>query len=495
MSVHITIEPETRRQWLYRCLFGRRSQQVVFCGLMTLYGHLIAIVVLSIYMRPVQPRQQQFPAATVIAQWTPEEQEPLPPTELHFTPPEIPEGLPTEADAVPVPTLAPDAPNVPAPTAGQASAPLLLDEGKGVQPSPQMLLTNTELKIGGGYEGRTTDARDRLAAARGGSPASERAVELGLNWLAAHQHKNGGWQFDHQHGKCAGKCSHPGTHQSTTAATSLALLAFMGAGQTHREGNYQLVVERGLDYLVSRVVPNSRGGDFQEGTMYAQGLAALALCEAYAITQDNQLHYPAQLALDYIINVQHPLGGWRYFPGQTGDTTVLGSQLLALHSGQLAGLQIPTKSFVLAHEFLDRVQDEGGATYGYQSPGDQPTPSAIGLLCRMHRSWKRTDPRLIAGLEKLAARGPDEQDLYFNYYATQALHHFDGPLWEKWNLAQRDRLIATQVQEGHAAGSWYTPDHHTVAGGRLCDTALAVMILEVYYRHMPLYGHRGAGDF
>jgi hypothetical protein len=85
--------------------------------------------------------------------------------------------------------------------------------------------------------------------------------------------------------------------------------------------------------------------------------------------------------------------------------------------------------------------------------------------------------------------------LYFTYYATQAVHHFDGPLWDEWNRGLRDRLVALQVTQGHAAGSWHTADYHTVAGGRLCDTALAIMILEVYYRHMPLYGFRGAEEF
>ncbi|WP_425617558.1 prenyltransferase/squalene oxidase repeat-containing protein [Anatilimnocola sp. NA78] len=494
MAIQIQVEPESRRDWLYRRLFGRSSRQFVFCALLTVYGHLALIVWLAIYPLPIAPQQFQLPAEVVTVEWSAAEEPPLP-IDLTFTPVEQPTGLPTIADIIPEPTLVFDAPNIASPTPGQTAAPVVVQEaGKGLRPSAPTTLTNTTLKIGGGYEGRTAAARERPVSAHGGSPESEQAVDLGLKWLAAHQHASGGWQFDHRHGKCAGKCSHQGTHQSTTAATSLALLAFLGAGQTHREGRYQPVVERGLEYLVSRIVPNSRGGDLQEGTMYAQGLATLALCEAYALTHDAQLREPAQYALDYIINVQHPLGGWRYFPGQQGDTTVLGGQLLALHSGRLAGLQVPEKSFVLAHEYLDRVQDQDGATYGYQSPGDQPTPSAIGLLCRMYRGWKPTDPRLQTGIDKLSARGPDPQDLYFNYYATQAMHHFGGPEWEKWNRTLRDHLIASQVKTGHAAGSWHTPDHHTVAGGRLCDTALAIMILEVYYRHLPLYGNRGAGD-
>jgi hypothetical protein len=49
-------------------------------------------------------------------------------------------------------------------------------------------------------------------------------------------------------------------------------------------------------------------------------------------------------------------------------------------------------------------------------------------------------------------------------------------------------LIASQATSGHEAGSWHFADPQTSPGGRLCDTTLAIMILEVYYRHLPLYG-------
>jgi hypothetical protein len=471
------------------------ARQFALATFLTIAANLLILVLLaSIWLTIPEPQvaHVEFPFTATFAEPVLETPEEL---SLTFTPPETPIGLPLNADVQPLPALLPDAPDIPAPSAGQPSvAPVHPTEGKGLQHSPSQLLTATELKIGGGYEGRlTASARDRLAAARGGSPASERAVQLGLAWLAAHQRSDGGWSFDLKGTACAGQCSHAGTHQSTTAATALALLAFLGAGQTHETGEYQTVVEQGLNYLRSRIVPSRRGADLQEGSMYAQGLATVALCEAYALSNDADLKAPAQQAIDFIVNVQHPLGGWRYFPGQPGDTTVLGWQLMALQSGQLAGLQIPEHTVPRAHEFLDRVQGEQGATYGYQTSGDQATPTAVGLLCRMYQGWRRSDERLQKGLERLAARGPDLQDLYFTYYATQTLHHAGGPQWETWNKQLRDRLVALQAKEAHEAGSWYTPDYHTVAGGRLCDTALAIMILEVYYRHMPLYD-RGVDD-
>jgi hypothetical protein len=85
-------------------------------------------------------------------------------------------------------------------------------------------------------------------------------------------------------------------------------------------------------------------------------------------------------------------------------------------------------------------------------------------------------------------QGPSKSDIYFNYYATQVLHHLQGPNWKTWNLEMREFLINSQVKSAdHDAGSWYFEDKHGRVGGRLYTTAMAVMTLEVYYRFLPLY--------
>jgi hypothetical protein len=346
---------------------------------------------------------------------------------------------------------------------------------------------------GGGLEGRSNNARSSLVGQRGGTPGSEAAVANGLAWLASHQHNNGGWNFDHREG---GKCDCPdfGTAGTTTGATALALLPFLGAGYTHQHGEHQEVVKKGLYYLQGRMRKAPQGGDFMEGTMYAQGLTAIALCEAYAMTKDPELRPFAQDAIDYICYAQHTEGGWRYFPGQPGDTTVFGWQFMALKSAYLAKLEVPSPVIERASHYLDTVQTNGGANYGYLRPAQDPTPSAVGLLSRMYIGWPHEKPELAKGVSYLAKLGPSKEDMYFNYYATQVLHHYEGPAWEKWNKELREYLIKTQAKNGHARGSWYFPDKHALSGGRLYTTAMCVMILEVYYRHMPLYGEKSVEE-
>lgn len=349
------------------------------------------------------------------------------------------------------------------------------------------LLAGGQTAIGSGLEGRAAGNRGRLALARGGTPESEEAVERGLKWLAAHQMPDGSWKFNHDLA-CQGACRNPGTHACTTASTGVVLLAFLGAGHTHRAGRYQEVVQRGLYYLESRLLVTPQGGDMQEGTMYGQGLASMALCEAFAMTADQRLKPLAQKAIDFIVYAQDMNGGgWRYFPGQPGDVTVTGWQMMALKAAQLAYLQVPADTITGAKRFLDGMAAEGGAYYGYQTAEKRPTTTAIGLLCRMYTGWRHDNSNMDRGVAYLAKLGPAEEDMYFNYYATQVLHHFDGEPWAEWNPRMRDFLIRTQETNSHEAGSWFFKGGQLVTGGRLINTALAVMTLEVYYRYLPLY--------
>lgn len=372
------------------------------------------------------------------------------------------------------------------PTADEANQTSLNDMTPTGMIGPQVAQPSG-LPVGGGIEGRTPEQRKEIGRKRGATAESEAAVEAGLAWLAAHQRPNGSWFFDHNDGPCDGKCSHAGTNGCSTAATGLAVLAFLGAGYTSEEGPYQKTVRDGIYYLISRSRINQFGADLREGTMYGQGIATLALCEAYAMTGDEAIKPIAQKGLDFIVSAQHKAGGWRYNPGQPGDTTVFGWQFMALKSAKLSKLHVPTPTIHLASAYLDSVQTNNGAFYGYLSPGKEPTSTAIGLLSRMYLGWRRQNTSLAQGVEYVFQQHPSETDIYFNYYATMVISHYGGQMWEAWNEQMREFLINTQARRGHEVGSWYFPDEHGDEGGRMYNTAMAIMILEVYYRYLPLY--------
>ncbi len=342
------------------------------------------------------------------------------------------------------------------------------------------------------FASRTAAARAEGVARHGGSDRSEAAVERGLDWLARHQASDGSWRFDLSGCQCDGGCTCPGTVTSTTAATGIALLPFLGAGQTHEEGRHRETVTRGLYYLMSRMQPTPRGGDLSEGTMYGHGVATLALAEALGMTGDRMLLPYVRDATRFIETAQDLHGGgWRYLPGQAGDTTVTAWQLTALKSSTLAGVPASSPTIDGVCRFLDRVQVRDGEGYGYLAAQDRPCTSAIGLLCRVYTVWPQ-EATVDQGLTRLAKGGPDAEAVYLNFYLSQALLLRQHPLWKRWNDRNRTGLVARQSRQGHEAGSWSFADVDTRPGGRLGHTALAVLTLEVYYRLLPIYGEEAA---
>jgi hypothetical protein len=167
----------------------------------------------------------------------------------------------------------------------------------------------------------------------------------------------------------------------------------------------------------------------------------------------------------------------------------------------MAGLDVPPKAFEGIESFLESVAVENGARYGYRldSPQKPPTQvtdavSAEGLLCRQYLGWPRDDPRLTKGIELLLASKfidyENDKDVYAWYYVTQVVHHVGGEPWARWNGRMREMLPAEQVQKGPEAGSWDPSlDKWGHIGGRLFTTCFCVYMLEVYYRHLPIYGH------
>ncbi len=359
---------------------------------------------------------------------------------------------------------------------------------------------------------RSSDMKKKLLREYGGNESSEAAVNKALKWIALHQMPDGGWTYQHSL-VCRGACSDPGDAQHAqcfNAATSMALLPFLGAGQTHMVGEYKNVVRRGLLALVRNGKTKNFQGmqmlDFTEsgGTLYSHGLATILLCEAYAMSEDPALAVPAQQALNFTYYSQSTDGGWRYTPRSTqvSDTSVTGWCVMAMKSGYMGHLIVPPDAVKGSILFLDRVGSNNGSLYGYTdkitSVGSSPGCTAIGLLCRMYTGWDKSHSGIQEGVKNLATVGVRKNDIYYNYYAAQVLRHYGGPEWDKFNTELRDWLVSIQETKPGFAGSWHFPDSLShrgpKEGGRLASTSFATMILEVYYRHMPLYANNAAEE-
>ena len=354
--------------------------------------------------------------------------------------------------------------------------------------------------VGALLAGRGEEARQRLLGAGGGTAETETAVSRALEWLVRQQRKDGLWSL-------TGPYVDGSRQENRLAASAMALLALQGAGHTPGAGEHRQAVARAWKALVRRQRADGTfdaGPMIEQHEMYAHGQITIALCEAYGMTKDPQLEEPAARALAYAVAAQMPDGGWRYQPPRPGgdnrgDMSVTGWFLMALKSGEMAGLAVPADTYGRLEAFLDGVFVSPAKGYGYQiNPGQKvfdfrPALTAEALLCRQFLGWRRDDPRLAAGVDLLVREAPLDFDyrrknVYAWYYQTQVCHHQGGAAWNEWNRLLQERLVPAQVESGRERGSWDPAnDQWGHVGGRLYVTSLCACMLEVYYRHLPLY--------
>lgn len=361
--------------------------------------------------------------------------------------------------------------------------------------SPYASPATTQLSA---YGNRGAGVRAAMLQSGGGTKQTERCVAAALNWLARHQKSDGSWRLLIDFAdKCKdGTCRGGGSIDSAAAATALALLPFLAAGQSHQsKGPYQKNVQAGLYWFTSH---QKNDGDLSSGgqqQMYTHGIATLAMCEAYGLSRDRTIGEAAQRAIQFIERAQNAQsGGWRYAPGEPGDTSVFGWQFMALKSAQMAGLTVSSQTLAGARRWL-KAAGNGSGQFSYQPAGEMtPSMTAVGLLSIQHLGAARRDPFILGGQAYLMSNMPNsaQRNCYYWYYASQAMHNMLGYEWDTWNRRVRNLLIESQATKGCAAGSW-SPDNPTKdvwgeQGGRLMVTSLSCLTLQVYYRYSPVYG-------
>jgi hypothetical protein len=352
---------------------------------------------------------------------------------------------------------------------------------------------------------RARVAADRLKAAQpfGASPQTEAAVAAALDWLAVAQSPDGRWDAD-AHG--AGRETQTLGHnrggagaKADTGVSGLALLAFLGAGETHLEGAHHASVQRGLEFLLGSQSRNGNlsGNAEMYAAMYCHSIATLALSEAYALTGDDRLLPVLKKALRYTIDAQHPGGGWRYQPYDQGDMSQFGWQLMALHSAELGGIPIPTATRERMATFLQSCSAGRARGLAGYRPGDRASRSmtAEALACRYFLDAENAPATLdeAAAFVSQELPGTAATNFYYWYYGTLALFQRQGDDWQRWNSALQYQLLGRQRWDAPHTGSWDPDDLWGGYGGRVYSTSIATLSLEVYYRYLPIHG-RGSSD-
>ncbi len=343
------------------------------------------------------------------------------------------------------------------------------------------------------YTQRSEDKRQSILEERGGTNETEAAVARALKWLAAHQSEDGHWDGDSYDGDCH-ECDGQTDALVDVAITSLSLLTFLAADHTHtKPGPYQRTVDKALQWLLKQ--QHSNGDLRSDETMYTHGMATIALSEAFGMTGDSRLEPYVRKAIRFIDRARNKRdGGWRYDPGQPGDTSVLGWQVMALHSAQMAGIEIPMRNITAARKWMKKVSiPSKPGLYRYQPRAPVTRAmTAEGMFIQQLLGHQANESIMQASARHISQFPPDwnkEPNTYFWYYGTLALYQHGGPQWDQWNSALTKTLLANQRRDGRAAGSWNPVGEWAQTGGRVCQTALCTLMLEVYYRYLPLYAN------
>ena len=330
---------------------------------------------------------------------------------------------------------------------------------------------------------------DRLQRLKenGGNEKCEEAVVKALQYFKDTQAGDGSWGGG-----------------TKVAYTGLVLLAYLGHCETPLSVEFGVTVTGAITFLVDNCQKNKgrMASNLQDKHWcYSHAIAAYALAEAYTFCSQLSINLPnlkesVQSSVQWIIDNQNKSGGWEYSYDEAGDRggdmSITAWQMQALKAGKHTGIEFRnmTRCIRDALKYCETCQAADGG-FGYQGTralGDgHSTLVGAGTLCfQQHKGAANSNARKgIKYIDKKSQfnyeAGPC--NLYEHYYSSQAAINNGGKSWVQYNEMFRDQLLKAQNNDG----SWPPPPQPGPAARNdsVYVTALATLMLEVYYRFLP----------
>lgn len=309
-------------------------------------------------------------------------------------------------------------------------------------------------------------------------------VRRALAWIATQQRPSGAWRAD--------------DYGDSTAATSLAVMAFLAGGHVPDEGPYGKQMTKGISWILSQQLENGllSGRDSSHGPMYSHGITTLMLAEVAGMVspeQADECHLALGRAVKLIIDAQnHPRpaqhqGGWRYQPGDSdSDLSVTAWQLLALRAARDIGCDVPVENIDRAVAYVKRLRVPHGGGFGYMAGhGATITRSGTGIVALEVCGEHRTEETMAAA-QLILSRPLTQQEHYFYYgvyYCTVGMYKVGGAEWQQARL----QLYATALDTQNPAGYWNPTEGSERRAGKVYATSLCVLALAIEYGYLPIY--------
>jgi hypothetical protein len=313
------------------------------------------------------------------------------------------------------------------------------------------------------------------------TPATQRAIDRGLAWLARRQIAAGSDEGAFGHG------GYPGG----VAVCSLAGLAFMCSGSAPGQGPLGRQIDRCTRFLArcvqesGYISPSGMGQD----NMYGHGFAMLYLAEAYGMSadarQDREIGEKLRRAVRLTCDCQNEAGGWRYQPMKNdADLSVTVCQIMGLRAARDAGLAVPDKVREKCLDYVKKSQNADGSFRYQLASGHSTFPLTAAGVVSLYSAGiyegEAVEKALAWLMRHLPAKTATASSYFFygHYYAVQAMWHAGGEHWQKWYPAIRDLLLSRQAEEG----SW--PDQEVCPE---FGTAMACIILQLPNNFVPIF--------
>lgn len=358
-------------------------------------------------------------------------------------------------------------------------------------------------------QGAKQGAKPEAKGARPGTPtltipaSTARAVEKGLSYLAMHQNPDGSWT-DRVGRKV--HMTYRGTVAPHVGVTGLVGIAFLAHGVLPGQGSagfvmkngrkisYCDVLEKALEYVMSRVSAANGFISANGSRMYSHAFATLFLAEVYgtgSYRDAEKVRRSLKNAIRLIVNAQNAEGGWRYRPGaQDSDMSITVCQVMALRAARNAGVEVPLGTIQRAVNYVKKsfVPGVGAFTYqlGLEFRGVHsrwtPALTAAGVTT-LYSAGEYDAFQINEGLRYILRERPMRGEArytfdyyYFQYYAVQAAFQKGGAYWERWYDSIRQDLLLLQESDGR----W------TDLVGANYATAMASIILQYPNQYLPI---------
>jgi len=210
-----------------------------------------------------------------------------------------------------------------------------------------------------------------------------------------------------------------------------------------------------------------------------------------------------------VVDTQNKDGGWRYVPfAEDSDMSIVVCQVLALRAARNIGIRVPRATIDRAANYVvDSAvkRDSTGFRSHYRAPSkgsflyqhNSQTRSSFALtsagVTALHGVGIYSNDAIRLGLDYLRAEMPrfnseyGEDGHYFfwygHYYGVQAMYTAGNSsrfnYWEPYFKQVREKILSIRSPDG----SW----PNDTGPGRNFATAMAVLILEIPYRYLPIF--------